>query len=144
MVDLLVRYGHFLGVFILFATLFAEHLLLKPRVDKATLRKLVVIDGIYGASALLVLVMGLLLWLTVGKPSEFYSGNWILHLKVSLFVLVGLLSIVPTVFYIKHRNTGETHIDVPKKLIMIIRLELMLLVIIPLLAVLMAHGIGLS
>lgn len=143
MLDLIVRYSHFLAIFVLFSALFAEHLLLKPKVDRATLKKLVILDAIYGASALVVLAMGLILWFGVGKPASFYNTNWILHLKVSLFVLVGLLSIVPTLFFMRQRSQQTEWVSIPKHLIIIVRVELCLLVVIPLLAVFMAHGIGL-
>lgn len=144
MLDLLIRYAHFLGIMIVFASLFSEHLLLKPEIDKQTLKKLLVVDGVYGASAIVVFIMGGMLWFSVGKPAEFYSANPLLHVKVSLFILVGLLSIVPTVFFMKHRKVDAMAISVPKKIIMIIRFELALLLVIPLLAVLMAHGVGLN
>ncbi|WP_252738525.1 DUF2214 family protein [Saccharophagus degradans] len=99
---------------------------------------------VYGSFALFVLAMGLTLWLWVGKPSSFYNTNWILHLKVSLFVLVGIISVVPTLFFIKQRDLQAELIDVPKRIITIVRIELCILVVIPLLAVLMDHGVGLS
>lgn len=144
MIDLLVRYFHFVGIFIMFAALFGVHLLLRPQIDKQTLKKLVVLDMVYGSFALFVLAMGLTLWLWVGKPSAFYNTNWILHLKVSLFVLVGIISVVPTLFFIKQRELQAELIEVPKRIITIVRIELCILVVIPLLAVLMAHGVGLG
>lgn len=143
MIDLVVRYLHFIGIFGLFSTLVVEHLLVKKSMAPDEIRRLAKIDSIYGLCAIITFVAGLALWLWVGKPSVAYNKNWILHLKVSLFVIVGLLSIYPTVFFLKNRNTNASTIEVPAGIIHTIRLELAFLVIIPFLAVLMAAGYGL-
>ena len=96
-------------------------------------------DLVYGISAVIALVSGLGLWLWVGKPAEFYSVNWIFHVKLTLFILVFLLSLYPTRFFITHRKTEET-VSIPKSIIMVIRMELLLVFIIPFFAVLMANG----
>ncbi|TMO92286.1 DUF2214 domain-containing protein, partial [Pseudoalteromonas sp. S3178] len=79
----------------------------------------------------------------VGKPSEFYTKNPIFHAKVGLFLLIALLSIIPTVFLLKHRNTTAANLSVPQRIIVIKRLEMLLLLVLPLLAALMARGYGL-
>lgn len=140
---IIVKYLHVLGFMVLFACLVAEHLAIKPSMPRAELRRLAIVDGIYGGSAVLVLVTGFLLWLSVGKPAAFYSSNPILHIKITLFVLVGLISIYPTVFFLKNRNTELASVDIPKAILMCVRAELALMLVIPLLAVLMAQGIGL-
>lgn len=139
--DLFVRYFHFLGIFAMFALLTVQHMLLKGQVAAGGMKKIAGIDAAYGASALVVLLCGLGLWLWVGKPAGFYSHNWVFHTKVTLFVLVGILSIFPTLFILKNRKKTTT-VDVPKYIVMLVRFELLLLCIIPLLAVLMANGVG--
>jgi putative membrane protein len=139
--DLFVRYFHFLGIFAMFALLTVQHMLLKGQVAAGGMKKIAVIDATYGAAALVVLLCGLGLWLWVGKPAGFYSHNWVFHTKVTLFVLVGILSIFPTLFILKNRKKNTT-VDVPKYIVMLVRFELLLLCIIPLLAVLMANGVG--
>jgi putative membrane protein len=125
------------------STIVAEHLLLKDQMSRAEIKRVSVVDGVYGFSAISVLTMGLILWLVVGKPSEFYTSNWIFHLKVSLFITVGLISISPTIFFLKQRKGDQSEIvTIPKRIKMLIRLELAILFIIPLLAGLMAHGVG--
>ncbi|ROQ24207.1 DUF2214 family protein [Gallaecimonas pentaromativorans] len=142
--DIFFRYLHFIGMMALMATLVAEHLLLAPTMTPAELKRLARIDTIFGLSALVVLAAGLTLWFGVGKPAVFYSHNWVFHLKITLFVLAALLSIYPTLFYRKHRNSSAETVAMPKVVVMLIRTELLLLLVIPLLAVLMAKGIGLS
>lgn len=140
----LVRYLHFLSIFALVSSVVAEHLLVKARMTRGELNRLARIDGIYGLSAILAVAAGLLLWFAVGKPAEFYTKNWILHLKVTLAIIMGIISIHPTLFFLKNRKGEDQNelVDVPKSIVMAIRVELLLLLIIPLLATLMAQGIG--
>lgn len=142
MEDILVRYLHFIGIIFLSGTLAFEHLLLKSEVTNENFKKICKVDIFYGLSALVVLVTGLLLWFYVGKDSSFYVQNPFFHVKLTLFILMGLISIIPTMFFIKHRNTEEEIIKIPKKIIMITRVELLFLVLIPLFAVFVANGYG--
>ncbi|MCF2946859.1 DUF2214 family protein [Paraglaciecola aquimarina] len=146
MEDILVRYLHFIGIIVLAGTLVAEHMLLVGQVSIEQMKKIARIDMVYGVSALVVLAAGLTLWFWVGKPTEFYTKNGVFHTKVTLFVVMGLLSIYPTVFINKSINKAsrpeESLITIPKRVINIIRAELACLVLIPLLAVFMAKGYG--
>jgi putative membrane protein len=102
------------------------------------------IDAVYGVAAVTLLAAGLTLWLgSIGKPAVYYTKNWIFHTKITCFLIVGLLSIYPTVFFIKQRkgNAAEM-VSIPKSIFWMLRIELLLLFVIPLLAGLMAHGIG--
>lgn len=141
---ILVKYVHLLGVFVLFSMLVAEHLLVKSEMSNADLKKCLIVDIVYGVSVVVVLAAGLTLWFIVGKPSGFYSSNPVFHIKVGLFLLIGLLSIYPTTFFLKNRKSSASVITVPKSVVMFIRTELALLIVLPLLAVLMAQGYGLT
>ena len=141
--EILLRYIHFIALFFWIGALTSEHLLLKPQMSRAAITRLARIDAVYGISAVLVVAAGLTLWFGVGKPSEFYSGNWIFHVKVGLAVIVGLLSIYPTVFFTKNRKGQESEmIDIPSNIKLLVRIQLAIMLIIPLLATLMAKGIG--
>lgn len=142
--ELLLRYVHFISIFTIAATLVAEHLLLKKELSRNEISRLARIDGVYGIAALVLLGAGLTLWLGgFGKPAEFYSKNWIFHLKLSLFVCIGLLSIYPTIFFLKNRKGNpEEEVTIPGKIFWMLRLELLLLFTIPLLAGLMAKSVG--
>lgn len=145
MLEITLRYLHFLSILTIAATVLGEYLLLKPVMTRKEIGRLSKIDAFYGLAAIVLLGAGLTLWFGgISKPTFYYSKNWIFHLKVGLFAFVGILSIYPTVFFIKQRkgDAAET-ITIPSKLIWMIRLELILLLIIPLLATLMARGIGL-
>lgn len=142
--EIILRYFHFISIFAIVGTLVAEHLLLKSEMKRSEIGRLSRIDAIYGIAALTLLCAGLTLWLSgAGKPAIYYSKNWVFHLKITLFLVIGLLSIYPTIFFIRNRKGNPDEIvSVPRKVVMMLRMELTLLVIIPLLAGLMAHGIG--
>ncbi|MCX7637657.1 MAG: DUF2214 family protein [Cyclobacteriaceae bacterium] len=142
--ELFLRYIHFISIFAIVGSLASEYVLLKQTLSRAELNRLAKVDAVYGIAAITLLAAGLTLWLGgFGKPSEFYSKNWIFHLKLTLFILVGLLSIYPTVFFLKNRRgKPDETVTVPSVVFIILKMELALLFIIPVLAGLMSRGIG--
>jgi len=144
MSEVIVRAFHFVFIMVMFSTLFAQHMLVSKEMTKAQFRKVSIIDRVYGVSAMLMLVVGFLLWFSVGNTSEYYSANWVFHIKLTLFGIVAILSIIPTVFFIKNKNQEGPMIEVPGYLIGIIRAELFLLLCIPFVATAMAKGFGLG
>jgi putative membrane protein len=142
MEEAITRYIHFLGIIMLSSMLVAENLLITSHLKVGAIKTLVRIDGLYAIGAVITLGAGLFLWLVIGKPSAFYAQNAIFHIKIGLFFLVALISFFPTRFLLKNRNNQVGAIVVPRNVILIKRLELVLLCILPLLASLMANGIG--
>lgn len=144
--EILTRYSHFLFIITMSAALVGEALLIKPEMDRTALKRLAKLDAVYGLSALLLVAAGLVLWFAVGKPAEFYTKNPVFHVKLSLAVILGLVSIYPTVFYIKNSRGPATEqlVALPNSIRFAVYIQLAILIIIPLLATLMAKGIGLS
>ncbi|MDZ4191685.1 MAG: DUF2214 family protein [Pseudomonas sp.] len=143
-----VAYLHFLSIFALFALLSIEHVLFKAPLDLSRARSLMITDLVYGICAGLVLATGVARVLWFGKGATYYMGNSLFHAKLGLFILVGLLSILPTVVFIKWRKTvkaGQVPAPSARQVRLVtwsIRIELLLLLVIPLLATLMARGYG--
>jgi putative membrane protein len=142
--EIILRYIHFISIFAIVGSIVSEHLLLKKEMTRHELGRLARIDAVYGIAALSLLAAGLTLWLaSLGKPAVFYTKNWIFHTKLTCFILVGLLSIYPTVFFIKNRKGNPDElVKIPSLVFWMLRFELLLLFVIPLLAGLMAKGIG--
>jgi putative membrane protein len=142
--EIIVRYVHFISIFAIVGSLVSEHLLLKKELSRSEIDRLSKIDAVYGIAAITLLGAGLTLWLgEVGKPAIYYSKNWIFLTKIFLFATIGLLSIYPTVFFIKNRKGNpEEIVKIPSAIFWMLRVELLLLFIIPLLAGLMARGVG--
>lgn len=138
------RYIHFSGLLLLAGTLISEWILLGPSASRRELNRLARIDLAYGLASIVAVAGGLTLWLgEVGKPSAFYSNNPIFITKVVMVIIVGLLSLPPTVFFIRHRKgEPEEIIPIPTFVRWCVHLEVAFLLIVPLLAVLMARGTG--
>jgi len=144
----LTAYWHFLGMMLLMATLLAEHVTLQPQMTRLHIQRLAMIDLFYGIAAGIVFLTGLLRFAYFGKGIHFYLGNPLFYVKVGMFLLVALISVYPTRRFLAWRKM-LTQGDPPAldphtvtRLRIVIRLELGLLLVIPLLAVLMARGIG--
>lgn len=144
MTYLLFRYLHFLAIFVLAGTIVVENIAIKPAITGEDARNLAKVDIAYGASAVFVLLLGLVLWFGVGKPAGFYTLNPLFQIKLGLFALIALLSIQPTLFFFRHRKSVAETIATPRITRIALKLELILLCIIPFFAFLMARGIGLD
>lgn len=140
----LFRLLHFAAIFAFAGALVIENMAIKPQITGEDARNLAKVDSIVGISAAFVLAFGLTLWLWVGKPAEFYSSNPIFHAKIGLYFLMAVFAIAPTLFFIKHRKSEADVIEVPSFLRLMLRFQLVLLVVIPVLALLMARGIGIG
>ena len=140
-------YIHLLFVIVIFCCLVAESILIKRQLSYQEVNRLTKIDGLYGFAAIMVVGTGLLNWLNFGKGAEYYNANTFFIVKFSLFVIVGLLSLYPTIILIrtKKRNKSEKPESIDfinhKTTKRIIYLELVIMATIPLLAELMANGI---
>jgi putative membrane protein len=132
----------------LMGALITEHVLLKPGISKEQVKSLALVDLIYLISAGIVLITGLLRWFLVDvKGAEFFTKNPLFHIKVTLFVVIVIISIFPTIKFLKWRKEAKQNDSIAiadkdiKKQLMLIRIELLLVAIIPLLAVMVAGGI---
>lgn len=142
MAEIMVRYFHFFGIIVLSSALTCECLLITKEIDKPTLKKLLFIDAIYSIGAITVITAGMMLWFVVGKPGTFYTNNYLFISKISLFAVVGILSAFPTYFFLRNRKFTEPTLAIPNYLLTIIRIEMAMVLGLPMLAVLMAAGIG--
>src|SRR5436190_7262642 len=124
--EIILRYLHFISIFAIVGSLASEHLLLKKELTRSELSRLARIDAVYGMAALILVAVGLTLWLGgFSKPSVYYTKNWIFHTKITFFLMIGLLSIYPTVFFIKNRKGNpEEVVQVPKSVFWMLRIEL--------------------
>lgn len=143
MIDLLVRYLHFVSLILLMAAVLGQHLMLRPIVSRKVIARAQKLDLVYAIAVVVVLATGFAQWLWVGKPAGYYSPNPIFHTKITLFLLVGIISVYPSVFLGKQRKGDpDEMVKVPKGLVWSVRVELLLLFAMPLLASMIARGIG--
>lgn len=140
-------YLHYAGFMLAFAALTLEQFCLKPELSLETAWKIVWADALYGISATIVLVTGILRVLYFGQGTDYYLHNPVFYTKVGIFLCVGALSLYPTISFltwIKALQQGS----VPKlersqvdRLSWLIKIELCGLLLIPLLAAALARGI---
>ena len=104
MTDLILAIAHHLCVFTLAGLLIAEVALLRPGLSPERIRQLGMIDIAYGVVAGLIVVVGVLRVNFGDKGADYYIHNWAFWLKMAAFVLVGLLSIPPTMAIIGWRR----------------------------------------
>jgi putative membrane protein len=144
----LFAFLHHLAAFTLFGFLTVEFILLKGELTVARARQIVVADGIYGASALVVLVVGLLRVYFFEKGSDYYFHSIPFIIKLTIFIVIGLISIYPTLEILSWHSSLKQN-KVPaiaaaklKTIRTLLHLELAGFTVILICAALMAKGVG--
>lgn len=147
-IDALLAYCHFAAILALAALLAVELTLCTRDAGPADLLRLRRIDGLYGMSAMLVLATGVMRLVWGAKGVSFYTGNPVFHTKLGLFVIVGLISIYPTVQFLRWSKFMKANprqmpdVGAIDKVRTALLAQLGLLAMIPLAAVLMSRGVG--
>jgi len=90
---------HHLAIFTLAATLAAELAILTIDIDAPAMRRMAKIDIGYGVAAAVVVIAGVARVVYGAKGYEYYVANHFFWTKMALFLIVGLLSIPPTLRY---------------------------------------------
>lgn len=140
--DAIVRYVHFVGIMILASTTITQVFILDRNVRSEKIRQYILLDRINLLGAVLAMGAGFVLWFYVGKPGEFYSGNFLMYVKLLVFFAVGAISSIPRGFIRRSPYQSNASISVPENIIRIKRLEIAGLVLLPLFAVFVAQGLG--
>jgi putative membrane protein len=143
-------YLHFFSIMALTAFLVTQFVQCSRDLQPPQVQILARIDILYLAAAVLALATGLARLFIAGKGASFYLMNPVFYIKIALFLAVGLVSVMPTLQFIRWNRAlkaGEGRVlrdhDI-QSVRRYIALELLLLAFIPLAAVLMARGIGLQ
>jgi putative membrane protein len=96
-VDLILTILHHLLVFSLVAALAAELAAVRPNMNGEQIRHLGILDSAYGAIAGLIVVVGFGRVFFGAKGPDYFIANPIFWAKIGCFVLVGIISVPPTV-----------------------------------------------
>jgi len=145
--EALAAYAHFLSIFALLALLAAEAALYRRSLAEPTLTLLRRLDALYLVAAIAVLATGSLRVFFFAKGAAFYAANPVFWVKMALFLALGLLSLPPTLHYIrsaKRMSGGTVVIDDRsyRRIRGCLTAQLLVFALIPLAATLMARGIG--
>jgi putative membrane protein len=131
-----------------FAALVLERRLIRPQPDRRDAIWMVITDIVYGIAALGVLGTGILRVLYFGQGSSFYTENPLFWWKVGTYLAVGTLSLYPTITYIlwaiplRKGELPQVSESLATRLKWILNIEILGFALIPLLAALMARGVG--
>ena len=144
---MVLAYLHYLSIIATGSFLTAELLLCRPPLGEAQVRLLTRVDIAYFVSALGALATGVLRLFFYAKGLGFYLPNPAFQAKLALYVIVAVLSVRPTLRFIRWSRglalgTGAPDPAEVRAVRRLVHIELMLLALIPLMAVLMARGIG--
>jgi putative membrane protein len=146
--DAILAYLHFTAIFLLFAFLTTQAILIRGPIDARTVKLIGRTDLWYFGAALAVLATGLLRATMGAKGPDFYFNFWPIYAKLALFLAIGLISIKPTMTFIRWRRMFERDAawQVPaaeqatiRKLVVV---EAHLAAVIPFIAVMMSRGLG--
>ena len=144
----LVSFGHFFAFFALTAALMLQLTLISESISVDIAKRIQRADRVYGIAAILLLIFGLLRVFYFDKGVDYYFSNAFFLIKIGVFVLVGLMSLYPTVIYLRWNaelkqniapdlSTRQVHL-----LRRIIHTELVGILAVLLCAALMARGLG--
>ena len=148
MQEALLAYAHLLAILTLVVFLASEAALCRPEwLNALTVERLARVDGIYGLASGLVLVTGLARVFMGAKGSGWYWSNPLLWTKLGLFAVIALVSIKPTITFIRWRKQlrangalpTEAEVRATRKLVMV---QAHIIPFIPLAAVFLARGFG--
>ena len=142
----LFAFLHHLCAFTLGACVAIEFTLIRQELTLASARGLQVTDLVLGIAAGALLIIGLLRVVFFEKGASYYFHSHSFLTKFALFIIIGLLSIIPTMEFLSWRGAiaaGQVPVmDAKrrKRVTAIIHTELAAIVIILLCAAIMARG----
>ncbi len=143
-----VAYIHYLSFMLCFGALVFERIRLKSSPNREEAISMVIADIVYGIAGIALLISGIYRVLKFGQGSDFYTHNPIFWTKISIFALVGSLSLYPTITYVlwaiplSKGKLPEVTVSLVERLRLILNIELFGFSLIPFFATLMARGIG--
>ena len=146
----LMAFLHHLLAFTLVACVVYEFIAYRQDMSVEEARRIQRADLMYGISAGLLLIVGVLRVFYFEKGPAFYSQNPFFWLKMNTFLVVGLLSIDPTIRYLRWNKTlkenraPEINEKEFKRTRIVLTLEVIGLAIILFAAAWMARGIGMN
>ena len=137
---------HHVAAFTLVAALAVGFVLIRQEVTRPGAIRLLVADAVLGASAVTLLVVGLLRVFYFEKGASYYFSSYAFLTKLSIFLIVAASSAAPTIEFLswcKAVKAGQAPSPTPAKLNLIrkiIHFELIGVVVILLCAAIMARG----
>jgi putative membrane protein len=104
MFDLIRAVAHHILIFGIFGVLFAEFILVRPGMDQAMVNRVAATDLWYGVMAGLIIVIGFARAIFAAKGWDYYSHNMFFWAKIGTFAVIGALSALPTINFLRWRR----------------------------------------
>lgn len=143
MLDLSLAIAHHVLIFALFGVLVVELALVKKGMNQGAITRVAAVDLWYGILAALILAVGFFRAVYAAKGWAYYSHNAFFWAKIATFLVIGLLSVPPTIFFIKSRRAETIPADDEiRRIRMFLHLEAVLFLLLPAFAAAMARGYG--
>ena len=142
----LFAFLHHVCAFTLVGALAIEFALIRQSLTLSSARRLQITDIVLGVSAGLLLAVGLVRVFYLEKGPEYYWHSHAFLTKFSLFIGIGLTSIIPTREFLSWRGAiqaGQAPVMAPerrRRVTMVLHIELAVIAIILLCAAIMARG----
>ena len=143
MLDLVLAVAHHFLIFAVFGVLLTEFVALRGLASSEAVARIAAIDLWYGVLATLIVIVGFSRAVFAAKGWSYYSHNAFFLAKLATFAVIGLLSVRPTLTFVRWRRSGT----VPDKaaiqsLRMYLHVELTLFGFLLVFAAAMARGYG--
>ena len=138
---------HHAAAFLLVAALMVELVVLRNELTTASARSVLRMDMVYGIAALVLLIAGFVRVFYTEKGAAYYFASGSFLVKLTLFIVVGLLSIYPTMQFMRWRKAlreqrlPDFDAATRRKVRMLIHIQLTLVFVIILMAIMMARGV---
>jgi putative membrane protein len=147
MIEPVVAYLHYLSIILTGGFLVAELVTCRAEMTAEQRRRLPGLDVVFFVSALVALATGLLRLFFYAKGIGFYLDNPFFWAKMALYVIIAAMSIRPTLTFGRWKRALDAGAAAPAAeeiagVRRLLHVELGLLALMPLMAVLMARGIG--
>jgi putative membrane protein len=143
MLDLILAVAHHLLIFAVFGVLLAEFVALRGLTSSEAVARIAAVDLWYGVLATLIVIVGFSRAVFAAKGWSYYSHNAFFWAKLATFAVIGLLSIRPTLAFVRWRRSGTVPDNAAiQPLRMYLHIELTLFVFLVVFAAAMARGYG--
>jgi putative membrane protein len=143
MFDLCLAIAHHLLIFVLFGVLVAELVLVRSGLDQPAIGRIARIDLWYGVVAGLIVIVGFTRAIFAAKGWHYYEHNLYFWLKITTFVTIAVLSLPPTIGYLRWQRAGTKPNDAQVSAVRrFLWTEVALFALLPIFAAAMARGFG--
>ena len=143
MLDLILAVAHHILIFAIFGILLAEFLAVRPGMNAAAAAHIAAVDRWYGILAAAVIAVGFCRAIYAAKGWVYYSHNGFFWAKICTFALIGVLSVPPTLAYLRWRKLTDGPDEAAVRAMRgYLHLQLLLFVLLPIFAAAMARGYG--